>query len=373
MRYGYAFLVFAGIFLLIAPIAVPVIKTSADFSMFNTDWSGCSEFAKVLADRGKLVPILYPYNSIDLKEESILIVVGPDISFSSLEIEEVRRFLNTGGTLFLADDFGTANSLITGLGIKGKFYDKPLGDIFYDKSADFPVVARIEDPELSYGVEKLVLNIPSVITGLEGEVFSSKVSVIGGNRKSYPIMAETRYGAGRVILLSDPDIVINDMMTENRDFIENLVTYLGSDSFYFDDAHHPDFNPYSVATIYIQRELDPGKAFMVFAFVAALLVFIETGLLRIIARSIGRFLVFRIYYPFLHILCRHSPRLSGVIQNTLMPARREEDMFDDLPEGVDIKILKRIIKEIRTGSKYDAGHEQRKGKRIYRKTKSRNW
>jgi hypothetical protein len=69
----------------------------------------------------------------------------------------------------------------------------------------------------------------------------------------------------------------------------------------------------------------------------------------------------------LNKLCRHSPRLSGVIQNTLMPARREKDMFDELPEGVDIKILKRIIKEIKTGSKYDAGHEQRKGKRIYRK------
>ncbi len=373
MRYVYLFLVFAGLFLLIVPIAVPVIKTSADFSMFNTGWSGCSEFATVLADRGKLVPILYPYNSFDLKEENILIVVGPDISFSSLEIEEVSKFLDRGGTLFLADDFGTANSLISGLGLKGSFYDKPLGDIFYDKSADFPVVARIEDPELSYGVEKLVLNIPSVITGLEGEAFSSKVSVVGGKRKSYPIMAETKYGAGRVILLSDPDILINDMMSENRDFIVNLVTYLGSDSFYFDDAHHPDFNPYSAATVYIQRELDPEKAFMVFAFVAALLVVIETGLFRLFARSIVRFSVSRIYYPFLYTLCRHIPRLSGVIQNTLMPARSDKDMFDDLPEGVDIKILKRIIKEIRTGSKYDAGHEQRKGKRIYRKTKSRNW
>ena len=459
MRYVYFFLVFTGIFLLIAPIAVPVIKTSADFSMFNTDRGGCSEFAKVLADRGKLVPILYPYNSIDLKEESVLIVVGPNMSFSSLEIEEVSKFLDKGGTLFLADDFGTANELIEGLEVIGETYsfswandpgndserfrrfllhdlgidwvenaeihkylggnvtvfvcdenyaviwfddkkkdmtlriddgrtyhlkkgarklnqyitfcNRPLDDIFYCKRADFPVVTRIEDPELSYGVEKLVLNIPSVITGLKGEVFSSKVSVVEGNWKSYPIMAETKYGAGRIILLSDPDIVINDMMTENRDFIENLVTYLGSDSFYFDDAHHRDFNPYSAATIYIQRELDPGKAFSVFAFVAALLVFIETGILRIIARSIGRFLVFRMYYPLLYILSGHIPRLSKVIQNTL--ARREKDMFGDLPEGVDIKILKRIIKEIRTGSKYDAGHEQRKGKGLYRKTKSRNW
>ena len=348
MRVVYAFLVFAGIFLLILPTSVPIIKTSADFSMFNTNWNGCSEFAKVLFDNGKIAPVLYPYNSIDLKREGVLIVVGPDVGFSSLEIEEVRKFIEKGGTLFIADDFGLANSLLEGLGIKGKFSDKPLGDIFYSKRADFPVVARIEDPELSYGVEKLVLNIPSVITGLEGEegVFSSKVSVVGGNRRSYPILAEIRYGAGRVILLSDPDILINDMATENRKFIDNLVGYLGSDLFYFDDAHHSDFNPYSITTVYIHRELDRGKAFKVFAFVVALMVFIESGIARIIVQSIGG----------------------------LMPARRGGDIFDGLPEGIDKKILKRIVNEIKTGSKFGDGHEQGKGRKgIYRKVKGGGW
>ena len=348
MRWLYAFLVFAGIFLLIVPLAVPMIKTSVDFSMFNTNWNGCSEFAKVLADRGKLVPVLYPYNSIDLKREGVLIVVGPDVRFSPLEIEEVRSFLEKGGTLFIADDFGLANSLLEGLGVKGKFSDKPLGDIFYCKKADFPAVARIEDPQLSYGVEKLVLNIPSVITELEGEeeVFSSKVSVVGegGNRRSYPILAETRYDAGRVILLSDPDILINDMAAENMKFIDNLVGYLspGSDLFYFDDAHHSDFNPYSITTVYIHRELDRVKAFKVFAFVVALMVFIESGIARAIGQFIGR----------------------------LMPARKGEDIFDGLPKGIDIIIVKRIINEIKTGSKFGEGYEQRSRKKgIYRKAK----
>lgn len=346
MRWLYAFLVFAGIFLLIVPLAVPMIKTSADFSMFNTNWNGCSEFAKVLFDRGKLVPVLYPYNSIDFKEKGAVIIVGPDVGFSSLEIEEVRSFLEKGGTLFIADDFGLANSLLEGLGVKGKFSDKPLGDIFYCKKADFPAVARIEDPQLSYGVEKLVLNIPSVITELEGEeeVFSSKVSVVGEgkNRRSYPILAETRYGAGRVILLSDPDILINDMATENRKFIDNLVGYLSSDLFYFDDAHHSDFNPYSITTVYIHRELDRVKALQVFAFVAALMIFIESGIARAIAQSIGG----------------------------LIPARRGGDIFEGLPEGIDKKILKRIINEIKTGSKFGEGYERGKRRKgIYRKDK----
>jgi hypothetical protein len=329
MRVVYAFLVFAGILLLILPTSVPMIKTSSDFSIFNANWNGCSEFAKVLFDNGKIVPVLYSYNSINLKESGVLIVIGPDVGFSSLEIEAVRDFIEEGGTLFVADDFGLANSLLAGLGVNEKFSEKPLGDIFYSKSVDFPVVARIEDPELSSGVEKLVLNIPSVITGLEGEeeVFSSKVSVVGGNRRSYPILAETRYGEGRVILLSDPDILINDMAAENRKFIDNLVGYLGSNRFYFDDVHHSDFNPYAITTVYIHKELDRGEAFKVFAIVAALMIFIESGIANATGQFIGR----------------------------LMPARRGEDIFEGLPEGIDLKILKRIVNEIRTGSKFESG------------------
>jgi len=352
MRWLYAFLVFAGIFFLILPTAVPMIKTSSDFSMFNTNWDGCSEFAKVLYHRGELVPVLYPYNSINLNEKGVLIVVGPDVGFSSLEIEEVRRFIEKGGTLFIADDFGLANNLLADLGVKCKFSEKPLGDIFYSKSVDFPVVTRIEDPQLSYGVEKLVLNIPSDITGLEGgggeeEVFSSKVSVVGEgeDRRSYPILAEARYGAGRVILLSDPDILINDMNPENKKFIDNLVGYLspGSELFYFDDAHHSDFNPYAITTVYIQKELDRGKAFRVFAIVAALMLFIESGIAKAITQSIGR----------------------------LIPARKG-DMFEGLPEGIDIKTLKRIVNEIKRGSKFGEGDERR-GKGIYRKVNGGGW
>ena len=355
MRWLYAFLVFAGIFFLILPTAVPVMKTSADFSIFNTNWNGCSEFAKVLADNGKIVPVLYPYNSIELKREGVLIVVGPDVGFSPLEIEKVRDFVEEGGTLFIADDLGRANSLLAGLGVNGKFSDKPLGDIFYSRRADFPVVVRIEDPELSYDVEKLVLNIPSVITGLKGrggeeKVFSSKVSVVGEvgegeSRRSYPIMAETRYGKGRVILLSDPDILINDMAVENRKFIDNIVRYLGSDLFYFDDAHHSDFNPYSVTTVYIHKELDRGRAFQVFIFVAALMVFIESGIAKAIGQLVGR----------------------------LMPAGRG-DMFEGLPEGIDRERLKRIVNEIKTGSKFESGEgNERRRKGIYRTTKRGGW
>ncbi len=334
MRVIYGFLIFIGILFLILPLAVPIIKTSAEFSMFNTKWNGCSEFAKLLADREKLIPVMYPYNSVEFgKSTGTLIIIGPDMDFSSLEAEEVKKFLERGGTLFIADDFGTANSLLEKLGVKARFSNQPLKDIFYIKRAEFPVVVRIEDPELAVGVEKLTLNVPSAIVGAEGEVFTSKVSVVGNSMRSYPILAELKYGNGRIILLSDPSILINDMFEENRQFIENLIGNLGS-TFYFDEAHHSDFNPYSITTVYIHRELDRGKAFQIFVAVAALAVFIESGIARKIINSLVR----------------------------LLP-RREEDIFEGLPDWVDTKILERIMDEIKTGSKFG---DRYGGKRIPR-------
>jgi hypothetical protein len=265
------------------------------------------------------------------------------VDFSTLEAGEVKEFLENGGTLFIADDFGTANSLLEKLGVETRFSIRPLKDIFYSKRAEFPVVVRIEDPELAAGVEKITLNVPSVITGGEGEVFSSKVSIVGGSMKSYPILAELKYGKGRIVMLSDPSILINDMFGENRRFIVNLVRSLGN-TFFFDETHHSDFNPYSVATIYLHRELDREKAFQVFVAVAALAIFAES-------RSAGKIL----------------QKIARILAKIL--SKREENIFEGLPDWVDKQILEKIVNEIKTGSKLGDNYG-RQG--VYRKVEKRS-
>jgi len=326
MRALYGFLILAGVTLLVLPLAVPVIKTSAEFSMFNTNWDGCSEFAKILARSGELVPVMYSYNTIKLsKLNGVLLIIGPSIDFSQQEAEEVKTFLKNGGVLFIADDFGMANSLLAKLNVSARFSTKPLQDIFYSKRAEFPVVVRIA-PELP--TNRLVLNIPSVIVGVkEGEVFSSKVSIVGKNMRSYPIMAEIKYGKGKIILLSDPSILINDMFKENKQFTENLVKYLGSGPFYFDEAHHLDFNPYAITTIYIHRDLDREKTFQIFLAVAALAIIIESGI------------------------------ASRILNVTTFILKRKEEKFEELPEWVDRRILEKIINEIKTGSRFSKGYK----------------
>lgn len=332
MKIAYAFLLFAGILLLILSGATPVIKSSAELSMFNTDWDGCSEFASLLNERGKVVPLLYPYNTAGLGElHGTLVILGPDTAFSGYEAAEVSKFLEKGGVVLVGGEGGAANNLLGELGVRARFSEQSARDIFYSKRAEFPAVVRIGDPKLIAGVEKLTLNVPSVIVGQAGEVFTSKVSVAGGRRGSYPVVGEVKYGEGRIVMLSDPSILINDMFQENRQFIENLAPYLGGGStYYIDEAHHSDFNPFSAATVYIQKELDREGALLVFALVVALAMIVEGGIASRLAHSIDR----------------------------LRP-RREENIFEGLPERVDREAMEKIIREIKTGSKlgerYGAG------------------
>jgi len=337
----YGFLIFVGISLLIMPIAVPIIKTSAEYSIFNTEWSGCSDFASIIIHSGgKIVPILYPYNTIGLsKLKGTLIIIGPNIAFSKSEGNCVKKFIENGGTVFIADDFGTSNTLLSELNVPLRISKQHLKDIFYSKNINFPIVAKIYNSTISTNMSYIVLNAPSTIliskssSNIKIIAISSKASIlekseIVNNMKSYPVMVEVKYGKGRLILLSDPSILCNDMYKVNKQFMLNLVRYFNSKVYYIDEAHHSDVNPYSIATVYIHQNLNKNKAFLVFVVVAAIAIFIEGG----IAQS----------------LVNH---LNKIIKKINIFRKYDFISFDELPEWIDKNILKQMLEEMKIGSK----------------------
>ena len=312
--------------LLSSALTVPITKSSCEFSMFNTGWNGCSEFAKILHESGGVIPVMYPYNTVG-GFDGTLVVVGPDVGFSSHEADAVKKFVENGGTLFIADDFGSANSLLTKMGVDATFYNKPLKDIFYTKSMDFPVVVKFSS-ELR-GFDRVVLDVPSAIT-TGGEGFSSSMSVIGevedivNKSGNYVVFAEIKYGSGRIILFSDPSALMNDLYPENKEFMIALASYLGN-KFYFDEVHHSDFNPYSMSTTYVYKELD--------------------------MRSAGLVLFVLVVVGFVSLLGNVKFRIS----------RRTRQR--ELPAWVDDELFGRMIREMRSGSKYgDENEHENSGK-----------
>ena len=328
----YAILIAFSIFLLVMPLTIPVFYTSADFSVFNTKWNGASNFGRLLYEETNIMPVITSYNSFGLGEkEGVLLILGPDLSYSSLEIDEIKKFLENGGTLVLIDDFGTGNDILSGLNLTARFTSLIPIDVFYSKNYNFPELVRILDPQLSVGVDKLILNVPSVIVGAEGSIYTSKVAVIGNNQRQLPIMSELEYGNGRIILFSDPSVFINDMFEKNEPFIRNFVSYIKADVIYIDEAHHTSFNPYAVGTVVIKRSLDKMKAFYVILGVAVLAILIESGL-----------------------ALEGISRVVNVLLGKIF--KEEEKSLDDVIEelkkdGYDEKVLRKIIREINTGKK----------------------
>jgi hypothetical protein len=302
----YAFIIVFGVTFFTLPLAVPVIKSSAELSIFNTNWDGLSGFAKLCIERREVVPILYSYNAVNLGEKrGVLLIVAPSIDFSQTEAEEVERFLEVGGTVFIADDSGVANSLLEKLGVKARIYGK-VRDIFYEKNENFPITVRIS-PELSMGVDRLKLNAPAAISGVDGEISTSKASVVREMR-SYTILAEMKHANGKIIIFSDPSALMNDMLGENKQFAINLIDLLGEGTFYFDEAHRADFNPYSAATIYIQRDLTKENALSIVLATAIFAIVIEAG----VYKPVFRFLRLKFWRKDLKSLIKDLPEWVDV-------------------------------------------------------------
>lgn len=279
------------------PLTVPLFKSSTEYSMFNTDWDGTSKFARLAYREGRtVVPILGPFDTVNVSElNGVLLIIGPNMTFTGEEINQIKLFLERGNTLFIADDFGTGNEILRGLNLPAGISRYPLRDFFYEGDDRLIVSVRIEDPLLARNVTKVVTNDPSaIIVARTGETYASKVAMVNFHRRMFPLLTEMRYGKGRVVILSDPDILINQLYRENEPFLRNLIEYLGGDTFYFDEAHHPDFNLYTAGTVTVTRLLPRDQAIKLMLIVAALILLRETGIFGILGglvwRHVSRFL-----------------------------------------------------------------------------------
>jgi len=146
---------------------------------------------------------------------------------------ELKKYVNQGGILVIADDFGYGNQLVSYLGLRARFCAQPLLDpLFNYKNASFP---KVMPPQ---GEEGWVLNHATCLEHVSpAEIMASSSSFSfldqnnnwrwdkGEPRGPFPLMANISLGRGRVILLADPSVFINSMMkvTENAGLISVLI------------------------------------------------------------------------------------------------------------------------------------------------------
>ena len=267
-----------GVLLFILALATPVLHNNCDFSMYNPGWNGCSDIAVKTYHAGKLQPTYYIKENeltigqrsfadytLDSKDSSILII-GPRTTFSTKEASYIESFLNNGGMLLLADDFGTANDLLAKINSSSRFSNDLLLDLSFEKKACFVTVFDFlnHSHPLSLNVSHIMLNYPtSIKPGDNTTVIAVSTEMswldtnVNGKEDTYetsgpfPILVVEKYGKGEIVLFSGPSVLINSMedQLDNKQFRENLINYLyaGRNTVIIDENHRDISTPFHLS------------------------------------------------------------------------------------------------------------------------------
>ena len=212
-------------------IAFPSID---DLWVDNPFWNGLSEFYSYTKP-ARLASLEDLRDTVRASGNSTLLMLGPSRMFSSSDVQQVKAYLEAGGKVVLADDFGAGNDLLEGLELEARFSGVLMMDaLFKDHS-------RVMPQALNVAVEgktlTLTMNYPTVLINTESAkvlAWSSYFSYLGMEDGApsdaspggpFPIVARMGYKEGSLILISDSSLFINSMLekTDNRDFLRSLV------------------------------------------------------------------------------------------------------------------------------------------------------
>jgi hypothetical protein len=204
--------------LLTLPVATWSPAARADYAAEDRAWNGLyglTELARELA-----IDLRDP-GRIDLAEvrpgDGILVVYPrqpPPVS-------QLTAFMSEGGRLAIADDFGASEGLLASFGVRRS--DAPPRAARRLRGNLNLLIATATDPHpLNTGAATLVTNHPAMLR------HPALHAVFGFDHGKSAVALAGVVGAGRLVALGDPSVLINNMLAfrDNRRFAQNLVRYL---------------------------------------------------------------------------------------------------------------------------------------------------
>ena len=249
------------------------VTSAAAFGSYNPAWDGASQLRDVAETTGTDTRILTNASAYDTAEPdgTVAVVLSPDESYSAVERARVRTFVRDGGTLLVAEDFGsTGNALLTGVGSAVRVDGRTLRDEqAYYRSPALPVVSDVAAHPLTTGVDQVTLNRgTAIVPANRSTVGEANVTVLANSSKfSYldtngnagldeeerlrarPVVTVEQVGEGRVVVVSDPSAFINAMLERsgNRRLATNV--FAAHDRLLLDYSHAADQPPLAAALL----------------------------------------------------------------------------------------------------------------------------
>jgi hypothetical protein len=192
-----------------------------DYDPYSTAWNGMTSFIGLAEGMGFSVTPVSSLEWGELSSQDILVLLYP---LQRVDPGRVGAFVQAGGNLVIADDFGEGKDAMQGLGLLRAEVETPRAKNYYEGRTFAPVATARGDHPLARDVGEIVTNHPAALTQVEGATeivtFDEGAVVVAGER-----------GSGRFVAISDPSILINKMLTfrGNVQLAVNLLRWLDRD------------------------------------------------------------------------------------------------------------------------------------------------
>jgi hypothetical protein len=224
--------------LVVVALILWVYPSSTDFAASNPYWNGL----QILGRQWGVRAVSSPDAMARMAGGTALIAI-PYVRPSPRDLEVLSRYVTGGGMLILLDDFGFGNEVLAHLGSGARFAGQVLTDpLFNYRAGRFPKIIDFPEAPAQEGVERLILNHATAISGTEGLTVlarSAPTSFLDTDRDGrrdpdeasgpFVVAAVGRLGAGYLVLVSDPSILLNGMLgfEQNRRFVQDLFGLAG--------------------------------------------------------------------------------------------------------------------------------------------------
>jgi len=214
---------------LLSIIIIAASPSNVDFSLDNTGWNGYSWLHELSAQQ------IYTLEALPSSaNNSVLIIPSPSREPERSEIDLIKAFLLSGGTLIIANDYGYGNAWLKALDICEAFLSSPILDtVLFDSDVYLPkALGYNRTVSLNIAVP---INTSCIANNATVLLRTSMFSFIDENNNKqkdenepegpFVVAVMFNYGEGRLVLLGDPSIMINYMIERegNREFAKSLL------------------------------------------------------------------------------------------------------------------------------------------------------
>lgn len=215
--------VFAALLVVLGLLGVARSAQADPFSLQGSDWEGCSELVRLARTEVGADHVVVS-DKLDLSvigPKDAVLILHPE---KSIDAAELAKFMHAGGRVILLDDFGKGDGLLRHFGMERV----PLPQVPAEMLRKNPNLALAEPASPHPVVVDVQRVVTNHATGLKHPDLSPVLRVRSADSgPDVPVGVAGAVGNGRLLVLSDPSMVMNSMLryAGNKALAKGIMHY----------------------------------------------------------------------------------------------------------------------------------------------------